>query len=118
MQSIEKQDGQAKLNVTIENRSPRDLTVLCLLQETISKDEHGAARHQGVEDNGEGLCTRGLELSPRRRERAVLTFTAPPDASASQFALHYHEKSLRRDAAFTIDGLKVESGAVAAPVNP
>ena len=73
---------------------------------------------KGVEDNREGLCTRGLELSPRRRECAVLPFTAPPDASASQFTLHYHEKSPRRDAAYTIDGLKVESGAVAVPVNP
>lgn len=118
VQSIEKQDGQAKLGLTIENRSPRDLKVLCLFEETMLKDEHGAAWHQGIEENRDGLCTRGLELSPREKERAVLTFTAPPDASASQFTLHYHERSPRRDAAFTIDGLKVESGAVASPVNP
>ena len=118
VRSIEKQDNQAKLDVTIENRSPRDLKVLCQLQETMLKDDHGAAWLQGVEDNREGLCTRGLELSPREKERAVLTFTAPPDASASQFTLHYHEKSPRRDAAFTIDGLKVESGVVAAPTTP
>jgi hypothetical protein len=82
------------------------------------KDDHGATWHQSVEENREGLCTRGLELSPREKERTVLTFTAPPDASISQFTLHYHEKSPRRDAAFTIDGLKVEPSAVAAPVNP
>lgn len=118
VQSIEKQNGQTKLDLMIENRSPRDLKVLCLLQETMLKDDHGAAWLQGVEENREGLCTRGIELAPRQKERAVLTFTAPPDASASQFTLHYHEKLPRRDAAFTIDGLKVESGAVAAPVNP
>jgi hypothetical protein len=61
---------------------------------------------------------RGLELSPREKERAVLLFTAPPDAFASQFTLHYHEKSPRRDAAFTIDGLKTETGASPASVNP
>lgn len=118
VQSIEKQDGQAKLEITIENRSPRDLKVLCLLQETILKDDLGAAWHQGIEENRDGLCTRGLELSPRQKERAVFTFTAPPDASASQFTLHYHERSPRRDTAFTIDGLKVESATVATPVNP
>ena len=118
VQSIEKQDGQAKLGLTIENRSPRDMKVLCLFEETMLKDDHGAAWHQGIEENRDGLCTRGLELSPREKERAVLTFTAPPDASASQFTLHYHERSPRRDAAFTIEGLKVESGAVASPVNP
>jgi TolB-like protein len=118
VQSIEKQDGRAKLDLTIENRSSRNLKVLCLLQETMLKDDHGAAWHQGVEENRDGLCTRGLELSPREKERAVLTFTAPSDASASLFTLHYHEKSPRRDADFTIDGLKVESGVVAAPGNP
>jgi hypothetical protein len=118
VQSIEKQNGQAKLDLTIENRSPRDLKVLCLLQETMLKDEHGATWQQGVEENREGLCMRGLELSPREKERAVLMFTAPPDTSASQFTLQYHEKSPRRDAVFTIEGLKIESGVVAIPVNP
>ncbi len=93
VQSIEKQDGQAKLDLTIENRSPRDLKVLRLLQETMLNDDHGAAWHQGVEDNREGLCARWLELFPCQKERAVLTFTARPDASVSQFTLPYHEKS-------------------------
>lgn len=118
VQSIQKQDGLAKLDLTIENRSPRDLKILCLLQETMLKDDQGAAWLQGVEDNRDGLCTRGLELAPRQKGRAVLTFTAPPDASPSQFTLHYLERLPRRDATFTIDGLKVESGTVAAPVNP
>lgn len=117
VQSIERQDSHAKLDLTIENRSPRDLKVLCLLQETMLKDDHGAVWLQGIEDNRDGLCTRGVELSPREKERAVLTFAAPPDATASQFTLHYHEKSPRRDVTFTIDGLKVES-AVAAPATP
>lgn len=117
VQSIEGEDHHVKLDVTIENRSVRDLKVLCLLQETILKDDHGAAWVQSIEENREGLCTRGLELSPREKERAALTFTAPSDAAASQFTLHYHEKSPRRDAVFTIDGLKIESGP-AAPAIP
>ncbi len=91
--SIEKQDGQAKLDLMIENRSSRDLKVLRLLQETVLNDDHGAAWHQGVEDNREELCARWPELFPRHKERAVLTFTARPDASTSQFTLPYHEKS-------------------------
>lgn len=118
VQSIEEQDGRAKLDVTIENRTPHDLKVLCLLQGTTLKDDHGAVWPQEVEDNGEGLCVRGLELAPRQKEQTVLTFSAPPDASASRFTLQYHEELPRRDATFTIDGIKVDSGAVAAPINP
>ena len=118
VRSMEKQGQQAKLDITIENRSPRDLKVLCLMQETILKDDRGAVWPQSVEENRDGLCMRGIELSPREKEQTVLIFTAPPDASASPFTLHYHEKSPRRDAAFTIDGLMVESGVVAAPTSP
>lgn len=118
VRSMEKQNNQVRLDLTIENRSARDVKILCLLQETTLKDEHGAAWLQGIEENRDGLCTRGLELSPREKEHTVLTFTAPPDAAASQFTLHYHEKLPRRDAEFTIDGLKVEPGTAAIPTAP
>lgn len=108
VQSIEREGLQAKMDVTIENRSARDLKVLCLLQDTILKDDHGASWLQAIEENRDGLCTRGLELSAHEKARTVLTFTAPADALSSQFTLHYHEKSPRRDATFTIDGLKVQ----------
>lgn len=118
VQSAERHDHRLTLVFTVENRSPRDIKVLCLLQGTLLKDDQGAVWLQGVEDNRDGLCTRGLELSSREKDRAALTFTAPSDAEVSQFTFHYHEKSPRRDASFSIDGLKVESGSIAGPVAP
>ncbi len=103
--AIDKQQGRVKLDATIENHSLRDLKLLCQLQDTLLKDEHGTIWHQAVEDNREGLCTRGLELSPRRKRRAVLVFTASAEGPATQFTLHFYEKLPRRHASFTIDGL-------------
>lgn len=116
--SIEQQNKRAKVDLTIENRFPRDLKVLCHLQDTILKDNQGIVWRQEVGSNRESLCTRGLELSPRRKQRAVLTFTTTGEATASQFSLHFHEQSPRRDASFTIDGLKVESTPLPAPTTP
>ncbi|MBX3324825.1 MAG: hypothetical protein KF682_02900 [Nitrospira sp.] len=103
--SIDEQNGRVKLDFTIENHSLRDLKLLCHLQETLLKDEHGTAWRQAIEDNREGPCARGLELSPRRKRRAVLIFTASAEGPAAQFTLHFYEKLPRRDASFTIDGL-------------
>ncbi len=103
--SIDEHHGRMKLDVTIENHSLRDLKLLCHLKETLLRDEHGTIWHQAVEDNREGPCTRGLELSPRRKQRAVLIFTAPVEGPATQFTLHFYEKLPRRDASFAIDGL-------------
>lgn len=113
--SVDKQDHRMKLDVTVENHSSRGLKLLCRLQDTVLKDEHGTTWHQAVEDNREGLCTRGLELSPGQKRRAVLTFTAPSDGSATQFTFHFHELLPRRAASFTIDGLKL--GPTTGPVN-
>ena len=116
--SIELQTSRAKVDLTVENLSRRDLKLLCHLQETLLKDEHGTAWHQGVEDNREGLCIRGVELSPHRKERAVLTFTGSPETAATQFTLHFHEKLPRRDSSFIIDGLKVGSSSKPAQTIP
>jgi len=109
VRSIERHAGRVKVDLTVENLSQRDLKLLCHLQDTLLTDEHGTAWHQGIEDNREGLCTRGVELSSRRKERAVLTFTGSPEAAGTQFTLHFHEKLPRRDASFIIDGLRVNS---------
>ncbi|NOU08728.1 MAG: hypothetical protein HOO98_01730 [Nitrospira sp.] len=109
VRAIELQANRAKVDLTIENLSRRDLKLLCRLQETLLKDEQGTAWHQGVGDNREGLCTHGIELSPRRKERAVLTFTGSSETAATQFTLHFSETLPRRDASFVIDGLKVGS---------
>ncbi|MGA6829277.1 FlgO family outer membrane protein [Nitrospira sp. NS4] len=115
VRSLSAQGHQIRLEATVENRSPGDLKILCLLQNTSLKDEHGTQWVQQVEDNRDGLCTRGLELSPREKARTVFTFTAPADAApASHFTLSYHEKSPRRDAGFFIEGLKADTPSAAA----
>ena len=109
IRSIELQTNRAKMDLTVENLSRRDVKLLCHLQETLLTDDQGAVWHQGIEDNREGLCTRGIELSPRQKERAVLTFTGSPKTATTQFTLHVRETLPRRDASFVIDGLKVIS---------
>lgn len=106
--SIERVNRQVKLAATVANHSSRDLKLLCHLQNTVLKDEHGNMWHQTVEENREGLCTRGIELSPRRKQRVVFIFTQPSDVSASEFILSFHEQLPRRDASFTIEKLKLE----------
>jgi TolB-like protein len=110
--ALHKRDKQVTVDLMIENKSSRDMKALCLLQDTMLEDDHGALWKLEAEDNREGLCMRGIELSPRRKGRAVLTFFAPTDANGSQFILRYHEKAPRRDALFSIGGLKIESAGV------
>ena len=106
--SMERMNGRIKVDATVANHSTRDLKLLCHLQNTVLKDEHGGIWHQTVEENREGLCTRGIELSPRRKQRVVFLFAQPSDASASEFTLSFHEQVPRRDASFTIEKLKLE----------
>ncbi|MDP3090839.1 MAG: FlgO family outer membrane protein [Nitrospira sp.] len=117
VRALSRQDNRIRMDLTIENRSPRDVKLLCLLQNTVLRDDQGGQWSQSVEGNREGLCTRGIELSPREKDRAVLTFVAPADSTAvSQFTFSFHEKSPRRDATFTIEGLAVETSPT--PVTP
>lgn len=120
VRAMRRQDNHIRMDLTIENRSPRDVKLLCLLQDTVLKDDQGGQWAQRVESNREGLCTRGVELFPREKDRAVLTFTAPADSPAgSQFTFSFHEKSPRRDATFAIEGLAPEtSPAPVTPVSP
>ncbi len=108
VRSIDLQIGRVKVDLSVENLSRRDLKLLCHLQDTLLTDEHRTAWHQGIEDNREGLCTRGIELSPRQKERAVMTFTGSPETATVQFTLHFREKLPRRDASFIIDGLRID----------
>ena len=110
--ALHRRDKHVTADLTIENTSSRDVKVLCLLQDTVLEDDHGALWKLEVEDNREGLCMRGIELSPREKDRVVLTFSAPTDANGSQFIFRYHEKAPRRDALFSIEGLKAESVGV------
>ena len=110
--SIDHQPGRATVDLTIESHFPRGFKILCHLQDTVLKDDRGGVWHQAIEDNRESLCTRGLELSPGRKQRAVLTFSASGETTASQFTFHFHETSPRRSASFALDGLKRD------PVSP
>jgi hypothetical protein len=107
--ALHRRDNQVMADLSIENKSSRDVKVLCLLQDTMLEDDHGARWKLESENNREGLCMHGIELSPRRKGRAVLTFSAPTDATGNQFIFRYHETAPRRDALFSIEGLKVES---------
>jgi len=118
VRSIERQANRAKVDLTVENLSRRDVKLLCHLQDTLLTDEQGTAWHQGIEDNREGLCTRGVELSARRKERAILTFTGSSETAPTQFTLYFHETLPRRDASFVIDGLKVISPAEPTQTTP
>jgi len=115
--ALHKRDTQITADLTIENITSRDVKVLCLPQNTMLEDDHGAQWKLEAETNREGLCMRGIELSPREKDRVVLTFSAPPDAEGNQFIFRYHERAPRRDARFSIGGLKVES-AGASPTTP
>ena len=107
--ALHKRNTQLSADLTIENKSSRNIKVLCLLQDTVLEDDQGTQWKLAVENNREGLCMRGIELSPRGKAVTVLTFTAPTDATESQLTFHYHEKAPRRDARFSIKGLTAES---------
>jgi TolB-like protein len=116
--ALHKRDKQVTADITIENKSSRNVKMLCLLHDTLLEDEHGGQWKLEVEDNREGLCMRGIEISRRGKGRAVLTFSAPADTTGSQFTFRYHEKLPRPDALFSIEGLKTEStGAAPAAVD-
>lgn len=65
--ALSKRANQITLDLTIENTSSRDIKVVCLLQNTLLEDAQGAQWKLEVEYNREGLCLRGIELSPRKR---------------------------------------------------
>ena len=107
--ALHRRNKQITADLTIENKSSRNVKMLCLLHDTVLEDDHGGQWKLEVEDNREGLCMRGIEISRRGKGRAVLTFSAPTDATGSQFTFRYHEKAPRPDALFSIEGLKAES---------
>jgi TolB-like protein len=111
--AISRQGKLATVDLTVENRTRRDMKLLCSLQKTVMRDPQGTIWPQQVEGNREGLCTRGIELQPREKERTVLTFVAPTEELPAEVALQWHELSPRRDAAYTIEGLKAESAVPA-----
>jgi len=91
--ALHKRNTQLSADLTIENKSSRNIKVLCLLQDTVLEDDQGTQWKLAVENNREGLCMRGIELSPRGKALTILTFSAATDATESRLTLHYHEKA-------------------------
>jgi TolB-like protein len=107
--ALHRREKQISADLTIENKSSRDIKILCQLQDTLLEDDRGGQWKLEVKDNREGLCMRGIEIPRRGKGRAVLTFSAPTDEAGSQMIFRYHEKAPRPDALFSIEGLKPES---------
>jgi hypothetical protein len=117
VQSLIRTGESVRLEAAIENRSPHRVKVLCHLQDTVLKDDHGAAWTQAPEDDPEGLCQRGLDIAAGDIRHAVLTFHGPVGTEPTEFTLYFHERSPGRDTRFTIERLTADSRAAILPLN-
>lgn len=105
---IERHAGHIGIEMTLENRSARDIKIHCRLQDTYVKDEHGTEWRQDVSASRDGLCVRGIELLPGKKAHTMLSFPIQKQQPGPTLSLHFHETSPRRDAVFSIDGLTLE----------
>ena len=115
---ISKQDDQIGLDLLFVNRTAHPVKIGCQLLDTYLVDEQGEQWKQDVAQNREGLCTRGMELNPRRQQHASLSFLATAKPPKGPVSLHYHETSPRPDRVISLDGLKIESAPVVEPDAP
>ncbi|MBP8154504.1 MAG: hypothetical protein KAX87_04380 [Nitrospira sp.] len=111
--AISRQDDQIEIDLLFVNRSTHPVKIGCQLLDTYLVDEQGEQWRQDVAQNREGLCTRGIELNPRRQQHASLSFIATNKPPKGPVTLHYHETSPRPDRVVTLDGLKLEAAPVA-----
>ena len=107
--AISRQDDQIEIDLLFVNRSTHPVKIGCQLLDTYLVDEQGEQWRQDVAQNREGLCTRGIELNPRRQQHASLSFIATNKPPKGPVTLHYHETSPRPDRVVTLDGLKLEA---------
>jgi TolB-like protein len=106
------QDDLIALDLLFTNRTAHPVKIGCQLLDTYLVDEQGEQWKQNVAHNREGLCTRGMELNPKREQHASLSFLAHNKPSTGPMTLHYHETSPRPDRIITLDGLKIGSAPV------
>ncbi len=111
--SMTRQDDLIGLDLLFTNRTTHPVKIGCQLLDTYLLDEHGEQWKQDVAQNREGLCTRGMELTPKRQQHASLSFLATDKPPTGPISLHYHETSPRADRIITLDGLKIDSAPVA-----
>ncbi|ULA66108.1 MAG: FlgO domain-containing protein [Nitrospira sp.] len=116
--SISRQDDQIGLDLLFTNRTAHPVKIGCQLLDTYLVDEHGEQWKQNVAHNREGLCTRGMEVNPKRQQHARLSFLATEKPPTGPITLHYHETSPRADRIITLDGLKIDTAPVSEPEVP
>ncbi len=105
---VQRQDQRIALDLTLENRSPRDMNIHCQLQGTFLTDERGNEWRQNVSESRDGLCVKGMELAPRKKAKAILIFPVNDKDPGRILNLHFHETSPRQDTVFAIGDLKLE----------
>lgn len=116
--SISRQDDQIGLDLLFTNRTAHPVKIGCQLLDTYLVDEHGEQWKQNVAHNREGLCTRGMEVNPKRQQHARLSFLATDKPPTGPITLHYHETSPRANRIITLDGLKIDAAPAGEPEVP
>ena len=118
--NLARQDDQIGLDLLFTNRSSHSVKIGCQLQDTYLFDEQGEQWPQDIAQSRESLCTRGIELQPRKQQSARLSFSAINKPAKGLMTLHYHETSPRTDRVVTLEGLRLETvpPAETAPIVP
>ncbi len=110
---ISRQDDQIALDLLFVNRSSHPVKIGCQLRDTYLLDEQGEQWTQDIAQSREGLCTRGMELNPRKQQQARLSFSVNAKPAKGPVTLHYHETSPRPDRVVTLEGLKLDAAPAA-----
>lgn len=103
--TVQRSGPRVTLGLALENRSRRDMKLLCRLKGTYLEDETGARWTLDVADSREGLCIRGTELGPGEKDQVRLTFNRAEPSGGASFTFTYHELAPRPDTVVTIEGL-------------
>ena len=115
---LTRQDDLIGLDLLLMNRTTHPIKIGCQLLDTYLVNEHGEQWKQDVAQNREGLCTRGMELTPKRQQHASLSFLAGKKPPTGPISLHYHETSPRADRVITLDGLNSDATTPVEPEAP
>ena len=110
---ISREDDRVALDLLFVSRSAHPVKIGCQLRDTYLLDEHGEQWPQDIAQSREGLCTRGMELHPRKPQPARLSFSAIKKPTNGLVTLHYHETSPRPDRIVSLDGLKLDTAPAA-----
>jgi TolB-like protein len=111
--SVAQQDDHIALDLLFTSRTSHPVKIACQLLDTYLLDEQGEQWPQDIAQSREGLCTRGLELHPRKTQPARLSFSVTRKPAKGLLTLHYHETSPRTDRVVTLDGLKLDTAPAA-----